>query len=114
MEGVGTNSIDEPNPEIKIIEMKIITDPFDELSNKERKVDEERDRKKDQKEMRQRLVQISQETIKEGDQVGKYLKKGKRSGEELMRDDSSSKMPPPPPSVPKAKKKTGFGSFDGW
>ena len=115
-EAVGTNQDDEPEPQIKIFEIKVVTDPFDDLSTKEARQIQERDDKKIQREKRQKLIAISQETSKEGDQVGKYLKKsypesdilgnessGKRQGEFAKQDASSKKQ-----------KGSEFGNFDKW
>jgi hypothetical protein len=91
-----------------------LTDPFDDLSTKEARQIQEKEAKKLLREKRQKLIMISQETSKEGDQVGKYLKNIPQSG--ILEDGSLKRKEEfKKPLAPVKKQKSAeFGNFDKW
>ncbi|KAJ3346481.1 RING-type E3 ubiquitin-protein ligase ppil2, partial [Kappamyces sp. JEL0680] len=117
-EGVGTSKADVPNPPIVIKEIKVITDPFKELGEKEDRIQSEKLRKIADREKRQRLTEASAGTTSASDQVGKYLKLGPvKEPRTSVQPDAGldvDLLVPQSNASKKRKAGSGFGNFAGW
>lgn len=123
IEDSATDSKDRPIQDIKMLEVKILVDPFAEFMNKKRETD---DAEKEREEMRRQGKAEDEHTTWTGKRirrdgtiedtgggVGKYLKQG--GGDNGAHDNQTSHDDGfDEPVKKKAKSKGGFGNFDGW
>ncbi len=72
-EAVGTDMADKPITPITINEIKVITDPFDDVLLKDKRIQEGKIRKIEEREMKAKLIQASSGTTLASDKVGKFL-----------------------------------------
>ena len=64
---------DKPITPITINEIKVITDPFDDVLLKDKRIQEGKIRKIEEREMKAKLIQASSGTTLASDKVGKFL-----------------------------------------
>ena len=117
-EGVGTDLGDKPTSDIKILEIKVITDPFDEVLLKEKRIKEEKKRKLEERELKQKLVHASSGSTLSTDKVGKFLNNSSTTTSTTATatagDSLDSFLPNINPNPKKRKTGNSFGDFGGW
>ena len=120
-EAVGTDLADRPITPITINEIKVITDPFDEVLLKEKRIQEEKIRKIEERELKAKLIQLSSGTTLASDKVGKFLPSANTSKIVSSIMDDVEKIDPiasleKTSNVNNRKRKAGstFGAFNGW
>jgi hypothetical protein len=92
--------------------LRVITDPFEELENKDIRLKEEREKKIANREKRAQLMQASAGTTAATDEIGKYMNIPKKA---TSTKDSDAIDIDSLGSVSKKRKAGGgFGTFSNW
>lgn len=125
LEETPVDSSDRPEEEVRIVEAKVLVDPFEEFSKdrreKEGKDKEQEDRRLEGRADEERTTwtgkRIRQDGTVDGGGggVGRYLKQvAANRKDEVVGDMEEAELEPEPEPVKKKPKTGGFGNFDGW